>query len=58
MSAFYWIGVMLTSVNLLLFVGFLLALVKGGSKRTPIIVQILLTATTALWMIGALRWQA
>ncbi len=49
---------MLTSVNLLLFVGFLLALVKGGSKRTPLIVQILLTATTALWMIGALRWQA
>jgi len=57
-SAFYWLGVVLTSVNLLLFVGFLLALFRFDTKRTPIIVQIILSGVTALWMIGALRWQA
>jgi hypothetical protein len=57
-SAFYWLGVVMASVNLLLCVGFLLALVQGGRKSTPIVVQILLTGCTALWMIGALRWQA
>jgi len=57
-SAFYWLGVVLTSVNLLLFVGFLLALFRSDTKRTPIIVQIILSGVTALWMIGALRWQA
>jgi len=57
-SAFYWLGVVLTSVNLLLFVGFLLALFRFDTKRTPIIVQMILSGVTALWMIGALRWQA
>ena len=58
MSAFYWLGVVLTSVNLLLFVGFLLALFRFDTKRTPIIVQMILSGVTALWMIGALRWPA
>jgi hypothetical protein len=57
-SAFYWLGVVLASVNLLLFVGFLLALFRFDAKRTPIIVQMILSAVTALWLIGALRWQA
>ena len=58
MSAFLWIGVVLTSINLLLCVGFILAFVQGGRKSAPVIVQILLTGATTLWMIGALRWQA
>jgi hypothetical protein len=57
-SAFYWLGVVLASVNLLLFIGFLLALFRFDSKRTPLIVQIILSGVTALWLIGALRWQA
>ena len=58
MSAFYWLGVVLASINVLLFIGFLLALFRFDAKRTPIIVQIILSAVTALWLIGALRWQA
>jgi hypothetical protein len=58
MSAFYWLGVVLASINVLLFIGFLLALFRFDAKRTPIIVQIILSGFTALWLIGALRWQA